>query len=112
MENGCAKLWRVAGKARRRSIAARSVTEEQRRQQSARASPGGLQIFDDGTALLVGHRSSKDLLPPQALPRRQSPTTHPFPIYEMGSSKKFAPRLHPIHDGERILSQHSTEESL
>jgi len=34
--NECAKFWRVAGKARRRSIAARSATEEQRRQRPVR----------------------------------------------------------------------------
>src|SRR5882757_9061920 len=85
MENGCAKLWRVAGKARRRSIAARSVTEEQRGEQPARASPGGLQIFGAGAALLVAHRSTRicSLLAP--CPSPKSPATHQFPIYELGS---------------------------
>ena len=81
--NGCARLWRAAGKARQRSIAQRSVTEEQCRQTPARASPKGLPIFAAAAALLVGQRSMKDILPPRALPHK-SLATQPFPIYEMG----------------------------
>src|ERR1700736_2598606 len=53
----CAEEWRVAGKARRRSIALCSVTEEQRGQRSAIAQPEGGQIFQPAAALLVGRRS-------------------------------------------------------
>jgi len=51
--------------------AKRSVTEEQRHQVPGMASPEGLPIFATATALLVGHRSMKDILPPRALPQRQ-----------------------------------------
>jgi hypothetical protein len=47
------------------------VTEEQRRQASARALPEGLPIFAAAAALLVDQRSMKDILPSYALPRRQ-----------------------------------------
>jgi hypothetical protein len=65
------KLWRIAGKARRRSIAKRSMTEEQRGQQSVKAQPAGLPIFGAAAALLVGQRSMKDILPPRALLHRE-----------------------------------------
>jgi len=77
---GRAKHWRAAGKAQRRSIAvARSVTEEQRRQRPARASPEGLPIFAAAAALLVGQRSMKDILSPRALPQRQIAGNAPVP---------------------------------
>jgi len=41
--------------------------------------PGGLQIFGAGAALLVGHRSSKVLLPPRALPQPQISRNAPVP---------------------------------
>jgi hypothetical protein len=47
------------------------MTEEQRRQTPARASPKGLPIFAAAAALLVGRRSMKDILPPRALPPQQ-----------------------------------------
>jgi hypothetical protein len=47
------------------------VTEEQRCQPPARASPEGLPTFAAAAALLVGQRSTKDILPPRALPPHQ-----------------------------------------
>jgi hypothetical protein len=47
------------------------MTEEQRRQRSASASPEGLPIFDAAATLLVDQRSMKDILPPRALPHHQ-----------------------------------------
>jgi len=59
----------------------RSVTEEQRRQRSASASPEGLPIFDAAAALLVGQRSMKDILPPRALPHHQISGNAPVPYF-------------------------------
>jgi hypothetical protein len=47
------------------------MTEEQRRQTPARASPKGLPIFPAAAALLVGQRSMKDILAPRGLPPQQ-----------------------------------------
>src|SRR5205807_8683932 len=48
-------------------------------------SPEGCSIFDAAAALLVGHRTIKDILPPLALLQRQISSNAPVPIYEMGS---------------------------
>jgi hypothetical protein len=42
---------------------------------------GELLAFDAGAALLVGHRSRKDLLPPRALPQRQISRNAPVPQF-------------------------------
>jgi hypothetical protein len=56
-----------------------SVTEEQRRQSPASASPGGLPLFGAAAALLVDQRSMKDILPPRALPQPQISSNAPLP---------------------------------
>ena len=61
-----------------------AVTEEQRRQQSARTWPGGLQIFGAAAALLVGQRSTKDILSPRALLQRQISDNAPVPYLRDG----------------------------
>src|SRR5204863_9288996 len=43
---------------------------------------------DAMTALLVGQRSIKDILPPRALPQHQISSNARVPIYEMGSQHK------------------------
>src|ERR1700730_5843364 len=78
--NECAKFWRVAGKARRRSIAARSATEEQRRQRPVRGLARRVAgSFGAAAALLVGQRSMTDILPPHALPQHQISSNAPLP---------------------------------
>jgi len=57
------------------------MTEEQRRQRSASASPEGLPIFDAAAALLVGQRSMKDILPPRALPHNEISGNAPVPYF-------------------------------
>jgi hypothetical protein len=48
-------------------------------------------IFGAWAALLVGQRSIKDILPPRALPQRQTSSNAPIPIFEMRSSHKTFP---------------------
>jgi hypothetical protein len=57
------------------------MTEEQRRQRSASASPEGLPIFDAAATLLVGQRSMKDILPPRALPHHEISGNAPVPYF-------------------------------
>jgi hypothetical protein len=83
--NGRAVFWRAAGKAQRRSIAKRSVTEEQHRQVPARKQPSGLPVFAAAAALLVSRRSIKDILPPRALQQQQISSNAPVPYFDTGS---------------------------
>ena len=62
-----------------------SVTEEQRRQVSARKQPSGLPIFAAAAALLVGRRSIKDILSPRALQHHQFSGNASVPYFDLGS---------------------------
>src|SRR5882757_929707 len=73
------------------------VAEGQRRQAPASKQPVGLAIFGPAAALLVGRRSTRDILPPR-VPHAgaKSSATHTFPIYEMGSrDRRAAPSPSP-----------------
>src|ERR1700736_3478521 len=83
----CAEEWRVAGKARRRSIALCSVTEEQRGQRCAIAQPEGWQIFKPAAALLVGRRSVRIFFLLAPCHSLKSHCHALLSIYEMGSSR-------------------------
>ncbi len=62
-----------------------SVTEEHRRQVSARKQPSGLPIFAAAAALLVSRISIKDILLPRALQHRQISGNAPVPHFVIGS---------------------------
>ena len=81
MRKALACGWQGATKEHSRG----SVTEEQRRQTQARALPAGLPLFDAAPALLVVHRSIKDMLTPRVLSHRQIAGNAHVSIYEMGS---------------------------
>jgi hypothetical protein len=75
--------WQGATKEHSRQ---RSVTEEQRSQPVIRSQPSGLPIFATTASLFVSQRSLRifSFLTPRG--GGKSLATHPFPIYEMGSS--------------------------
>jgi len=58
---------------------------EQRRQTPVGKPPAGLPVFGPAAALLVGQRSTKDILPPRALPPGQIPGNAPLPHLLTGS---------------------------
>src|SRR5262245_55772223 len=70
-----------------------SVTEEQRSQPAPRSQPSGLPIFAATASLLVSQRSLRifSFLAPRGVGK--SLATHPFPIYEMGSSVRSPARF-------------------
>src|SRR5436190_340246 len=69
----------------------RPVTEKQRRQTPASKPPAGLPSFDPAAALLVGRRSTRDILPPRALPPGQISGNAPVPHLLTRSKQVFAP---------------------
>jgi hypothetical protein len=77
------------------------VTEEQRRQTSARALPEGLPIFAAAAALLVGQRSMKDIFPSHALPRRQISGNALVPYLQDGFKSALGAPLILISPAER-----------
>src|SRR5579872_500903 len=64
----------------------RPVTKEQRRQTPAGKTPAGLPVFGPAAALLVGRRSTRDILPPRALPPGQIPGNTLVPHLLTGSN--------------------------
>ena len=65
----------------------RPVTEQQRRQTPAGRPPAGLPVFGPAAALLIGRRSTRDILPPRALPSGQIPGNAPVPHLLTGSNR-------------------------
>jgi hypothetical protein len=64
-----------------------SLTDEQRSGGVKDRQPGGLASADRLAALLLSHRALTAMLLRRALPAGQQKPAHPFPIYEMGSSR-------------------------
>jgi len=71
--------------ARRENILHESLTDEQRWRSAKDRQPFGLSRAGPLAALLLSHRALVAMLLRRALPEARHDSTHPFPIYEMGS---------------------------
>src|SRR6267154_136362 len=75
----------ACGEARRKEcIRSDTRPTEQRSHRPNPSQPSGRQVFFAQTSLLVGHRSTRDMLPPRASSGRKIPGRERYRIFELG----------------------------